>query len=63
MKRLCREVRFREAERILIKNGYKKDKVKGSHHQYVKDGHRVVINLKLNRMVWQRIKKENNLED
>ncbi len=60
---MCKEVRFREAERILLNNGFRKDKVKGSHHQYIKDGRRVVINLKLNRMVWQRLCKENGLED
>lgn len=58
---MCKEVRFKEAERVLRNNGYKLDRINGSHHQYVKDGKRVVINLKLNRMVWQRIKKENNL--
>ena len=58
---MCGTISFREADRILINNGFKRDKVKGSHHHYIRDGHRVVINLKLNRMVWQRLCKENKL--
>lgn len=58
---MCKEVRFREAERVLLDNGFRKDKVKGSHHHYVRNGRRVVINLKLNRMVWHRLCKENKL--
>ena len=60
---MCKQISFREAERTLLKNGFKPDKIKGSHHHYVKGGRRVVINLKLNRMVWQRLCKENNLMD
>lgn len=60
---MCKEVRFREAEKTLLKNGFKLNRIKGSHHYYVKDDKSVTINLKLNRMVWQRIKKENGLED
>ena len=59
---MCKEVRFRDAERILLNNGFVLDSVKGSHHHYIKDNRKVTINLKLNRMVWQRIKKENCLE-
>lgn len=58
---MCKEVRFREAEKVLRNNGFKLERIKGSHHYYVKDNKSVTINLKLNRMVWQRIKKENNL--
>lgn len=60
---MCKEVRFREAEKVLRNNGFKLARVKGSHHYYIKEGKSVTINLKLNRMVWQRIKKENNLID
>lgn len=62
---MCKEVRFKEAERILLNNGFKLSRIKGSHHYYVDaNGERkVTINLKLNRMVWQRLCKENNLED
>lgn len=58
---MCKEVRFREAERILLNNGFVLLRIKGSHHYYAKGDKKVMINLGLNRMVWQRIKKENNL--
>ena len=58
---MCKEVCFRDAQRILFKNGFVLDRIKGSHHYYVKGKQRVVINMKLNRMVWLRIKKENHL--
>ena len=58
---MCKEVRFRDAQRILTKNGFVLNRVKGSHYYYVKDNHNVAINLKLNRMVWQRIKKEHDI--
>lgn len=58
---MCRTINFREAEKILFKNGYKLDKINGSHYQYIKNGNRIVINLKLNKMVWRRLCKENNL--
>ena len=60
---MCKEVRFREAERILLRNGYKLNRVKGSHHYYTNGKNNIVLNLKLNRMVWQRLKKENSLEE
>ena len=60
---MCREVRFRDAERILLNNGFKLERIKGSHHYYSKGDKKVTINLNLNRMVWQRIKKENDLKD
>ena len=56
-----KEVTFREADKMLRNNGFKRDKIKGSHHHYVRNGRRVVINLNLNRMVWQRLCKENDL--
>ena len=59
--RLEQNIKFRQAEKILIQNGFVFDKTKGSHHQYIRNGHRVVINLKLNACVWQRICKENNI--
>ena len=58
---MCQQITFREANKMLIKNGFKQDKIKGSHHHYVKNGRRIVINLKLNPMVWQRLCKENKL--
>ena len=55
-------IKFREAEKILKRNGFTYDKTKGSHHQYVKDGHRVVINININPCVWLRLVKENKLK-
>ena len=60
---MCKEVKFRDAEKTLLRNGFRLDRVKGSHHYYVKDDKKVTINLHLNCMVWQRIKKENRLVD
>ena len=58
---MCKPITFREADTILINNGFKRDKIKGSHYHYVRNGHRVVINLKLNKMVWRRLCKENKI--
>lgn len=58
---MCKQITFREADKILVHNGFRRDKIKGSHHHYVRSGRRVVINLKLNQMVWQRLCKENEL--
>ena len=60
---MCKGVRFREAEKVLLNNGFRLDRVKGSHHYYINGNRKVAINLKLNRMVWRRIKKENNIVD
>lgn len=59
--RLNQNIKFREAEKILLLNGFAFDKCRGSHHQYTRNGQRVVINLKLNACVWNRICKENHL--
>ncbi len=59
--RLNQNIKFREAEKILLLNGFAFDKCRGSHHQYKRNGQRVVINLKLNACVWNRICKEHNL--
>ena len=58
---MCKEIRFRDAQRVLVRNGFKLSRVKGSHHYYVNGDQKVTINLKLNPMVWKRIMKENNL--
>ena len=56
------EIKLREADQILRDNGFVRDRVKGSHHHYIKDGRTVVVNLRINRMVWKRICKENGIE-
>ena len=55
------QIDYRTAYRILINNGYHYEKQKGSHHHFVKNGNRIVININLNQMVWQRLVKENEL--
>jgi predicted RNA binding protein YcfA (HicA-like mRNA interferase family) len=55
-------VSFRKAQRTLWDNGFTLDRISSSHYHYVKDGTRVIIPIRLNRMLWQRIVKENNLE-
>lgn len=59
---MCKQITFREAEKILKQNGFVKDRVKGRHFQYVRNNRRVVIYPGLNCMVWQRLCKENNLK-
>ena len=54
-------VSFRKAQRTLLDNGFELDRIKASHYHYVKDGIKVIIPIRLNKMIWQRIKKENNL--
>ena len=54
-------IKFREAERILLTNGFVYDKCKGSHYQYLRNGYRVVIPLKLNPVIWHEICKKHNL--
>ena len=60
---MCKEVKFRDAARILKKNGFQLYRIRGSHHYYVRGKQKVMINLDLNPMVWLRIKKENNLRE
>lgn len=62
MRRLNNNIKFRDVEKILKKNGYVYDKARGSHYQYVKNGNRVVVNRNINPCVWLRLVKENNLE-
>ena len=60
--RMNNNIKFREVDKILKRNGYVYDRTKGSHHQYVKDGNRVVVNRNINPCVWLRLVKENKLE-
>lgn len=56
-------INFRKARSVLVKNGYSLDRIRGSHYMYKKEGRTVVINLKLNDCVWQRICKENKIKE
>ena len=55
-------VSFRKAQRTLLDNGFTLDRISSSHYHYVRNGVKAIIPVRLNRMVWQRIVKENNLE-
>lgn len=50
-----------EFTKILLKNGFKFVSSKGSHKKYKRGNQTVVINQKINRMIAQRLIKENNL--
>jgi len=60
--KLNNNIKFRDAEKILKRNGFVYDKTRGSHHQYVRNGIRIVVNKNINPCVWLRLVKENNLE-
>ena len=54
----------REIKRILKDNGYQIERVKGDHEIWMseKSGRHITVPTKnINRMVWQRLVKENNL--
>lgn len=55
---------MREFVPILHKNGYHKARSKGSHFTYInRTTHKIiVVNKDLNKMVRERLIKENNLE-
>ena len=54
----------RDFEVILKENGYILDRIKGSHFTYKRPGcpKVITINKKMNRMIAERLIKENNLE-
>ena len=53
---------FRKFKRLLNDNGYRCDRIKGSHYIFENDqGNTISINKKPNRMVMQRLLKENHL--
>ena len=56
-----RKFSFREANKIVRKNGFKLVGVCGSHFKYQRDGQTIVLNRNLQAPVFQRIMKENNL--
>lgn len=53
-----KQITFRKIEQILKKNGYVHKRTKGSHFIYEKDGKCIVINLKINACVWNRLIRE-----
>lgn len=58
------ELRFRDVNRILIRNGYTPTTCRGSHQKYERNGRHIVIShLRVNRMMWQRLVKENGINE
>lgn len=59
MGRFGDEIRFRDAHRILLRNGFTPTTCRGSHQKYERGGrHLIVGRLGVNRMIWQRLIKE-----
>jgi len=58
------EIKWRVCHKILIANGFVPTTCNGSHQKYVRDGKHIVIShLLVNRMLWRRLVKENNLKE
>lgn len=53
--------RFRNFQKLLKRNGFELIRIRGSHYIYKKAGDELTINLKLNKMVAQRLVKTYNL--
>ena len=51
----------REAQKVVRKNGYTYEYSRGDHDHYIKGKQRIVIARKLNRMIWERLVKEYEL--
>ena len=57
-------IKFRDAERILKRNGYVSEKAKGSHVKFRKGHDSLVItnaSSGVNRMLWRRLVKEHKI--
>ena len=55
------DIRFKEADKVLRRNGFVQDRSRGSHHHYVRNDESVVITIKTNKMLWKRLCKEYGL--
>lgn len=54
---------FKEMKRIVERNGFKLLRIKGDHFYYKKEGYPLLnLSFGANRMVWQRLVKEFNLD-
>ena len=62
MRRLNNNLKYKEIDKILRRNGFVYDKTRGGRIQYVRNGHRIVVNKETNPCVWLRLVKENKLE-
>lgn len=54
-------IKFNQADHMLIRNGFNRVRVKGSHYIYKKDDKIVVLPIRLNPVIWNKILKENNI--
>lgn len=63
MKNIRKTKQLREFEPILLRNGYKLARCNGSHFIYMnRTSHKIItVNKDLNKMVRERLIKENNL--
>ncbi len=52
----------KELKKLLLKNGFEEVRTSGGHTIYKRGDSTVAVNVRLNRMVCQRIIKENNLK-
>ena len=59
---LRQNIRYRDADKILRANGFKKYSCKGSHFKYKNGTRSVIIPKDLNPVIWNRICKEHNLK-
>ena len=51
----------REAKQVVRKNGYEYQYTRGDHDYYFKGKRRIIIARSLNRMIWERLVKEYEL--
>lgn len=56
-----RQFIHKEFTRILKYNGYCLDRIKGSHHIYIKDNNHISVPKNLKSVIALRLIKENNL--
>ena len=52
----------REARQIIRRNGYEYEYSRGDHDYFFKENRRIVIANHLNRMIWERLVKEYQLD-
>lgn len=55
------DIKLKDVDYVLRKNGFVREREKGSHIIYTRNSKSVVVNIRTNRMVWRRICKENEL--
>lgn len=51
----------REARRVVMRNGFEYTHTRGDHDYFSKENRKIVIARNLNRMIWERLVKEYQL--